>query len=260
MGLDAYVLCRCWQDGLTSEPPVPAELIGVDKEGNFGLLDDQDDRWLAVDMWRKNACPHEDMEFASEWVANWSGYRLFRDALATVGWQHFPTLRTELPEANGGMMPAAAAVQVLAELDFFATQDRLGEETVLLDEDTGDVVMTHVPAYDGEVMLGPGYRAGVDRDGFFVRDDAREAARTLFRSRRFSQVVRDAGMVEFSDAECTAVVKMPPVDAAPDEQPVPRRLRVETRPRTAADFVHIVQRLRTLCLAAKETGNPVVWT
>lgn len=27
MGLDAVVRCRCWQDGLASDPPVPVELL-----------------------------------------------------------------------------------------------------------------------------------------------------------------------------------------------------------------------------------------
>jgi len=37
MGLDASVSCRCWQDGVTTAPPVPRELIMYKEESGLDL-------------------------------------------------------------------------------------------------------------------------------------------------------------------------------------------------------------------------------
>ena len=45
----------------------------------------------------------------------------------------------------------------------------------------------------------------------------------------------------------------PPIGGGPP----PQRLRIEYRPRSAADYGYIVKPLRVLCQAAVATGNPV---
>lgn len=258
MGLDAFVYCRCWQNGLTAAPPVgPA---GFDEDGYFDLLlpwDGNEEAHAAFLAWLINACPHDEMELASERLSNWSGYRLFQRALETAGWEHFPTLHAELPEANGGFMPAAKAAEVLKELDLFESRARIEEETVLADEATGEPVMTHVPAYQGVMMLGPGYRAGVDPDGFFVLDPGADPPATLFRAARFEQRVLDSGEVEFTGGGQTVRVAMPPVGG--HETSLPHRLVVRQRSRSPADFSYIVAPLRRLCEASVASGNPVMW-
>jgi len=262
MGLDAFVNCRCWQDGLAAPPPVAPELIGVDDDGFIGLLAHDDDLWDVVDAWVASACPHDNMDFISRHVSNWSGLRLFQSALSSAG-DRFPTLLSELPAGNGGTMPAEAAARVLDELAAFASLADVGTESVLVDEDTGEVINTGVPAYDGVFMLGPGYRAAILPDGFVVRDDDPEAPRTLFHARRFRQVPGPGRAVEFvaeDPAGPSAVtVAMPPVGGR-EERPPPHRLRVEVRRQEPDRHASVVEALADLCRAAVATGNPVVWT
>jgi hypothetical protein len=258
VGLDAFVYCRCWQDGLTLPPVGP---VGFDEEGYLDWLvarDEYTEADAAFDRWKATGCPHEDMELVSEHLAPWAGYRLFQQALQSAGWSHFPSLKAELPSANGGRMPAAAAARVLDELDYFEKRAVITDEVVLVDEASGEVKLTYVAAYQGVLILGPGYRAGVDPEGFFVLDVDADPPVTLFRSVRFRQRVLTGGQVEFSDEATTVRLTVPPVGGAATTGP-PHRLRLETRGQSPADFGYIVQPLRRLCQAAVATGNPVMW-
>lgn len=255
MGLDAFVYCRCWQDGLTS--PAPVGPVGFDEEGYLDLLGPGDGEPRAVfDRWLAGACPHERMEQASEHLANWAGYRLFQQALGAAGWADAPTLRAELPSANGGRMGAEAAARVLGELDHFERWAVIDDRIVLVDEATGEVALTYVAAYQGALMLGPGYRAGVDPEGFFVLDPGYVPPVPLFRSVRFRQRVLPGERVEFSDGSGSVRITMPPVG---DAGSPPERLRLETRHQSQADFGYIIESLRRLCRAAMATGNSVMW-
>jgi hypothetical protein len=121
-----------------------------------------------------------------------------------------------------------------------------------------------VAAYRGVLLLGPGYRAGVDPAGFFVLDpgaadppDPADPAGTLFRSTRFRQRVLPGRLGEFSDVAGTVRVAMPPVGGAGGAPP--GQLRLERRRQSPADFADVVEPLRRLCRAAVATGNPVMW-
>ena len=118
MGLDAFVYCRCWQDGVATPPPIGP--VGFDDEGYLGLTlpwDGNEAAHTAIEIWLTRACPHEHMKQAHEHVSNWAGLRLFQQVLDDVGWSHFPALHSGLPRANGGSLPAEQASIVLAELD-----------------------------------------------------------------------------------------------------------------------------------------------
>jgi hypothetical protein len=259
MGLDAFVYCRCWQDGVATPPPIGP--VGFDDEGYLGLTlpwDGNEAAHTAIEIWLTRACPHDRMKQAHEHVSNWAGLRLFQQVLDDVGWSHFPALHSGLPRANGGSLPAEQASIVLAELDYFRGVGQLADEVVLADEATGRVLMTYVAAYDGVMMLGPGYRAGVDPEGFFVLDPGVDPPATLFRAQRFSQQAFPGNVVRFVSDELTARVSMPPVGQHDGGQS--QWLAVRSRPRTAEDFDYIVQPLRRLCEASVLTGNPVMWT
>ncbi|MDG4799805.1 hypothetical protein [Micromonospora sp. WMMD980] len=126
MGLDAYVSCRCWQDDLAT--PCPVGPVGHDEDGHLALLqtgayDAAADH--AFHAWRAgDACPHPHMELVSEGVANWTGVRLFQQALRAAGANRFPTLTAALPDRNDGGLPADRAADALAELDAFAAPCR----------------------------------------------------------------------------------------------------------------------------------------
>jgi hypothetical protein len=243
MGLDAFVRCRCWEDGGYQPPPIP---VSVDEDGILSATEPcGDEEWRAVDAWKATACPHEDMEAASEHISNWGGYRAFQSALETAGWQHFPTLKAELPNANGGQMPAEASTRAFAELIYFTEHADVGTETVLLDEDTGTEVTAYIAAYHGETYFYLDWRAGVSPDGFVVRKDGQP----VFQSMRFEQIGDD--LVD-GDQRVKWFMKEPLGEGA-------KRFHVVTRPITTDHFGYVVEPLKILCRASIETGNPVVW-
>ncbi|MFG1676004.1 hypothetical protein [Micromonospora sp. NPDC049282] len=258
MGLDAYVSCRCWQDGLAT--PCPVGPIGHDEDGRPTLIQTGEYDATAENAfyaWMSgDACPHPHMELVSEGVANWTGVRMFQQALRAAGVDRFPTLAAALPDRNDGGLPAARAADALAELDAFAAS-RLADEVVLVDEATGRSVMPYVEAYRGVLMLGPAYRAGVDPGGFFVLDTGAEPPATLFRATRFTQRPLPGGDVEFAAGATRVRVAMSPVGER--GMPPPERLAVRTRARAADDYAYVVEPLRRLCAASLATGNPVRW-
>lgn len=267
MGLDAFVRCRCWQDGLTTEPPVPRELIVEDDEGCLTLrlpYEGNEEPHHLLDSWlRSGACAHPRMAYASEHISNWSGYRLFQQALRSAGCEHFPVLCGELPNANGGLLPTESARRALEELARFVETAFAGARTRLVDDETGSVLATHVAAYSGVFMYdgSTGHHVGVDPHGFFVLDTTPEPNEEIFRASTLTQEVVADRLVRFTDLDGGAVVTVElsgPVRAEPGGSH-PRRLRVETVLTDTAEFGYILEPLTTVFRASIETGNPVHW-
>jgi len=146
MGLDATVMCNCYRDGLTSKPPVPRDWLEFDSEGHLNLEYDSDDHFLKFWRWMETCCTHPEMDAASERIANWSGYRLFQEALGKVGWDQFPVLGRELPRANGGKTDSSAAEAALGELMLFRREGDVGKAVSLFDTATGEMLQAAVAA------------------------------------------------------------------------------------------------------------------
>ena len=135
MGLDATVRCRCFEEGKLKLGPVPVEDLYVDEEGYLSsrTLDEAyreydtrrfyaryDRLERAFDEWMRDCCEHEDGEYCSEWVSNWSGCAQFAALVREAGGEaRFPLLSKLLPDDNGGIYPAEKARATLAELDAF---------------------------------------------------------------------------------------------------------------------------------------------
>lgn len=287
MGLDAKVRCRCWEEGKIKPLPFPEHIrLNLD-EGYFELdlpYEGNEDKFSRFDIWTEDCCPHGDLTCASEYISNWTGYRLFQEALGQVGWERFPVLKAQLPERNGGSTDSESAAQALRELEHFERHARLGPITVLVDSDSGYVIFKHVYAYAGEFILDgrSGLNAGVDPSGFFIRQ-AQSPNREVFRARRFEQRLlgpqRVEGpngddSVEYTDADTgrqfVGRIAVPgrtiawpdgrwENDAGQRRFEYPRRLHVEERQRGADEFADIVKSLRTVFQASVATGNPVHW-
>ncbi|MBO2447052.1 hypothetical protein J4573_08120 [Actinomadura barringtoniae] len=267
MGLDAFVRCRCWQDGLTSEPPVPRALIAEDAEGYLDLTipyEGNEELHHAFGAWvLSGACPHEDMEQAMVRVSNWSGYRAFQETLRQAGCERFPVLCAELPNGNGGSMEPELAARALDELAHFRQGDLPVHETRLVDAETGGTLATHIAGYRGVFVWdgSTGHQAGVDPRGFFVRD-LEEPHEERFRAVRLAQKRIADRQVEFTDLDrgTTTVIELSgPIGAEPDGT-YPGELKVVTERVTAAAFAYILEPLTTVFSASVEIGNPVMWT
>lgn len=279
MGLDASVICRCFAEGRFSPFPL-IEHVKLDEEGYLNLdlpYGDSPDNYQLFRQWIDSACEHPRMRLASEYISNWTGYRSFQQTLAVAGWEHFPALKAELPENNGGLTEAAAAKRMLEELAFFNEQAQLGWTTLLVDTDTGEKLHEYIAPYDGIFHYGAdGIDMGVDETGFFV---CKREGRELFRSMKFQQNLLNKGLrkllrrpaVEFIDLEkgesihCRhGVLRISnwPDGRLQDDRgrlhfEYPARLHVTTRQRYPSEFEYILGPLRRICEAAVETGNPI---
>jgi hypothetical protein len=283
MGLDASVMCNCYRDGKTTEPPVPREWLEVDGEGHLDLKAGcgPDGRWADLYGWKESCCEHEGMNCASEHISNWSGYRLFQAVLEEVGWEHFPVLRRELPEVNGGLTDSRSSRLALAELDSFMEVGELGPATVLVDSSTGEALYEYVAAYDGVFIRSgdDGVEVGLGEFELFVRDSATGA--DLFRASRVrlftpdgAPITAGADRVVWEDPDTGRRYDSSfPITGGPipwddgrwtDDRGVcrfeyPAELHVDRHPRTVHDFDDIVRALRVVFTASVETGNPVRW-
>lgn len=100
MGLDAYVRCRCFEEGKLKPGPVPFDDLYIDEDGylsskkldaarsvydrrrfsaRYGQLEDD---FLA---WSENCCEHEDGEYCSEWAGNVAGVAQFQALVEQLG-------------------------------------------------------------------------------------------------------------------------------------------------------------------------------
>lgn len=284
MGLDATVMCNCFRDGKTTPPPFPREWLEVDSEGYINLKKehDSDINWAKHYEWEQSCCEHEGMDYACEWISNWTGYRQFQAALGEVGWQHFPVLKEQLPNANGGLTPSIASARALEELDYFAAVGEIGVKTVLVDTASGEALYEYVAAYDGVFILSGsrGVNVGVNEFAFFAADAT--SGECLFRATRFRQFKKsgeaisddgeglvwenlDTGDVYESGIAISG--KQIPWEDGSWQKPggkcrfeYPAKFHVEQRPRLVADFDRTVNALRTVFDASVQTGNPVRWS
>jgi hypothetical protein len=254
--------------------------VHLDDEGYLNLdlpWDSNDQKFREFDRWKKTCCPHEWTDYARERISNWSGYRLFQQRLAEIGWQHFPVLQAELPEANGGLTDAKAAAAALEELAFLESTAHSGQDVVLMDLSDGEMLYRYIEAYQGIFTWcgKSGMDLGVDPNGFFVRlrEDKGAPGVDLFRSKQFEQehireneiIFRDVETGEVFRGACgvTRVASWPDGRLQNDEgrvnQIYPKHLQVEMKPRTSADLDYIIQPLKRIFGASVETGNPVRW-
>jgi len=284
MGLDATVMCRCFQDGKTTALPFPRQWLEVDQEGYLNLKSqhDSDSNWGKQYHWQQSCCEHEGMKVASERIANWAGYRQFQSALGEVGWHLFPVLQEQLPNANGGLTPSEASAKALAELDVFVAAGEIGMKTVLVDTASGHALYEYIADYDGVFILSGkhGVHAGLSETEFFCVDAASGAS--LFRATHFRQFHRNGQAISgdrdgltwqdvttganYESGIAICGQQIPWEDGqwqTPDGRcrfEYPAEFHVEQRPQLATDFGDIVAALRTVFEASVKTGNPVRWS
>ncbi len=193
MGLDATVSCNCFKEGRTTAPPIPKEWLYLDEEGYWSCLPEHEEKhsWSELYQWEQTCCDHEGMNYARERISNWAGLRLFQQALEKAGWENFPILRTELPNANGGKTLSEMARKAILEIQRFRQFREIGRNAALIDTKTGHLIFEHVAVYDGIFIYGgrSGLNAGIGDKDFFIRD--RESGTVLFWATRIGQKLLD---------------------------------------------------------------------
>lgn len=274
MGLDAFVPCNCYREGKTKTPPPTQEELCIDGCGSLRpvryrgipydeIEDDEEFRNIYEDLyeWKITACEHEDGEYASERVGNWSTARYFTWVVRQFPEGSFPLLIDLIPDANGGSVPVEDAPEILRELA--ELRKRLPEiKGFFLVDGMKDQVL-----YDGSDYLDGNFAwidkqiLGFDKNGLYVLD--RETEELLFKAKEVMETVEtdDDGKkhtlwTDVSDSENKIVVNDDPISKLEDG--VVGYLKVEIRP-MSADDVYAIAPLERLFKASIETGNPVFW-
>ncbi len=283
MGLGAYVNCTCFQRGTVKPFPIPEWIMRFrfDVEGGLGLdlpYEGYEREHDAVQDWMQTACDHEDMEFASVQIANWTGYLAFMQSLTQIGWKYFPILKQELPQGDTGYTSAKQALGLLHELAIFSKLVHYTKNAFLVNTVDDRVIQEYIVATKGVFVLNKttGYRMGVDPKGFFIEHedpDNPEIWIEKFRAERFEQRVfkRDTSgkplHVEFYCAETETrfatdipLIQYESMGAGKLLLPhYPSAMHVELRQMEAHHFNYILDPLRRICHASVCTGNPIVW-
>lgn len=283
MGLDASVRCRCFEEGKTKEPPVPNEWLGIDEDGYLGLKPEYEDKeeeyWHKLYEWEQDCCAHEGMDFASERISNWTGYRLFQEALARCDRRNYLVLDAELPNANGGLMTPELASKSLEELEHFESLESIGENVFLIELPSEEVVWEYVDGYEGVFVLSGlvGLDAGIaPPNEFYIRD--RETKNILFSSSHFKQIrerpQKSESSVVFQDQEtgnqfeCDLTIsgqQIPWPDGRMENNSgqcnfkYPEEMKVIRKSVGPDNFDYLINALKTIFKASVETGNPVRW-
>jgi len=283
MGLSAYVNCSCYRREKTTPFPLPElqSRFRFDIEGVLGLDLPYEGFEREHDMiqdWMQSACEHEDMEFASVPIANWTGYLAFLQSLTQIGWKFFPILKQELPRTNTGFTTAPHALRMLRELEIFTRLVHHTKNAFLISTVDRRVIQEYIVATKGVFVLNKdaGYRMGVDPNGFFIEHESPDDPDIWlekFRAKRFEQRVfkrDDSGKplhVEFYCAETETkfatdvpLTQYHSMGAGKLIMPqYPSAMHVELRVMEASHFKYILDPLRRICHASICTGNPIVW-
>lgn len=209
------------------------------------------------------ACEHIEGRVVAVHLSNWGGYRLFQEALGSVGPSHFPTLHEQLPSGANGQLAASAAEAALQELSFFEGLREVARPFCLVDSDSGEILRERVSQYDGafyfggpggaDVAIGEGFVEVVEHDGL---------RRMLLRAERIVQAPHahddpDLGAIWTNEATGETWAS-PYVLHRRDRTPVVA-MHVERRSHGAERYAYILRPLEVALKASVATGNPVLW-
>ena len=158
MGLDAFVRCRCFEEGKLKPGPIPLEDLYIDDEDHIcSKFLDQKLEELGSDLfcerygdlesdfldWIDNACEHEYGEICSESVGNFCGVlNIYADLSSDEGESKYPLLNNMLPSINDGLYPVEKAQPTLNELDRFIEEHAKVQGYQLIDEETNKVLIS----------------------------------------------------------------------------------------------------------------------
>lgn len=273
MGLDAYVPCNCYREGKTKTPPRTQEELCIDGCGSLRpvryrgipydeIKDDEEFQNIYDDLyyWQTSACEHEDGEYASERVGNWSTARYFTWVVRQFPEGSFPLLIDLLPANNDGSVPVEDAPEILRELA--ELRKRLPEIKgfFLVDGMKDQVIYDGSDYMDGNFAWIDKQILGFDKNCLYVLD--RETEELLFKAKEVMETVEtdDDGKkhtlwTDVSDSENKIVVNNDPISELEDGVGY---LKVEIRP-MSVDYVYSIDPLERLFKASIETGNPVFW-
>lgn len=274
MSYCAFVPCSCYHEGKTSTPPYPEY---VEEENGRLFLDIPNELfekdWEKAiqmeeefDQWKKNACPHEDMELAFEQLTNIMGMNEFRSALEKYGGKKkFPVLLEYLPKENSGILPANLASKALNEINEFEKNKKFEKRILLIDETSGKLVaLTRSDTY---VFFGfaEKFIYGLDKKGFFilerVPENGDETLYVVFRSKKFYQQYHDEDKYLFVD-QGRNYRFVGPMGLVFENEEIEKTYHFvikKEKVKVSEFYTYITRPLKRILEISITSGNPVHW-
>lgn len=283
MGLDAFVRCRCFEEGKLKPGPIPFEDLYIDDEDYISSkFLDQKRKELSSEQFRErygdlesdfldwidNACEHKYGEICSESVGNFCGVLNIYAALSSdEGESKYPLLNNMLPNSNNDLYPVEKAQPTLDELDRFIEEHAKVQGYQLIDEETHKVIFSRA-FDDGFCMYCDGYiNYGFAKDKMYF--DQNKLSQHFYAD-HFYQIPADdyeqtQKVVVYCDDsnDCESNFRMTlrsPIDIKLDNS-VLRSFSVQ---KTTLDFKETshfwrLNKIRKLLVASIETKHPIVW-
>ncbi len=274
MGYDAFVICTCYQEGKTTEPP-HKEFLRFDQEGLH--LDVPSELWdqnkeivlqmhAAFNKWLATACKHKDMRQISQRLANITDMAWFRQIIEILGGSTaYPTLTQYLPNTNCGILPSSAAQQALDEL-FLLENEQSTEKIITLSEISTNRTIFSINAEDHEVLAYTNYNGkkqtyGLSKNGFYIGEHGQSAYSVMFQSKDFIQKPVSKGYLFIdipSGRNFTAVKEIYPYSENPKKD---YKFKVKAKRVLVADrYQFLISSLKQLAKVSIASGNPVHWS
>lgn len=283
MGLDAFVRCRCFEEGKLKPGPIPFEDLYIDDEDYISSkFLDQKRKELSSEQfrerygdlesdffdWMHSACEHKYGEICSESVGNFCGVLNIYAALSSdEGESKYPLLNNMLPNSNNDLYPVEKAQPTLDELDRFIEEHSKIPGYQLIDEETHKVLFS-CAVDDGFCMYSDGnIDYGFTEDKLYFYQIKRPQH---FYADHFCQIPADdyeqtQKVVVFCDDpnNCESNFRMTlpgPIDSELDNS-VLRNFSVQKATLDFKETGHFwrLNKIRKLLIASIETKHPIVW-
>jgi hypothetical protein len=276
MGYSAYVVCNCFQNGITTKPPYQ-EYFKFDNDGIY--LDIPDELWETdeekvfqmkseFEEWKDTACEHKEMELCYADLANVLGMHNFRQIIEKLGGKNeYPILSKFLPTSNDGVLPAELSESAFQELLQLEKQKTIEERIVLLENSTNRKIAS-VNAEEYSIFLFTKFNKhnyGIDKEGFFILENVErngeEISCVVFRSKKFSQRVISDNNFRFFDYKTGrsffSTISLYSRNDNPSDyyefSIIEEKVIIEN------EYNYIIEPLKRLTKSSFESGNPVHW-
>lgn len=283
MGLDAFVRCRCFEEGKLKPGPIPFEDLYIDDEDYISSkFLDQKRKELSSEQfrerygdlesdfldWMDSACEHEYGEICSERVGNFCGLLSIDAVLSSdEGESKYPLLNNMLPSINDGLYPVEKAQPTLNELDRFIEEHAKVQGYQLIDEETHKVIFSRA-FDDGFCMYCDGnINYGFAKDKMYFHQNKLSQS---YQTDHFYQIPADdykqtQKVVVYCDDpnNCESNFRMTlrgPIDIKLDNS-VLRSFSVQKATLDFKETSHFwrLNKIRNLLIASIETKHPICW-
>jgi hypothetical protein len=286
LSIYATVRCRCYELGHYTPPPYALDVY--QDEGGYPALglpqnEHTHEAFAEFREWLRSACEHPNMHYANVRIASGAGYMNLLVALDEFGWEKLPTLRNLLPwpQDNFRPMKPSAARKALRELQYFRENADFGQNSFIVDSDSGIVINEFQPDKEGALHTinmdeHNNTRIAFNSRGVYIieKPNGNRRGRVVFQAKRLEQRLLEPAAttleherrVEYTNLNtgrkwvcATPIAKAIWGDDAKIHYMYPRYLHVEERKRDGSYFDYVLEPLTDVLRTAIEIGNPIVW-